>query len=429
MNTDSFKEAKEFLAKSLKRLGYNEHDQDIDKDIDHVRQELQQRNVGEIGSEVQQDVQMDFETRYKEALLKIHDLLIIPFQACKTDDCRNCTPVVSSSEFTSTITGEKFKCKYEFADGESPGVVSCSTKNLIYLFTCNQCKEQYVGETGTKFALRMNNHRSEATPYVKKHFYDPESKCYTENIFNSISIHIIQKLPLLVKDPNTSVNSDTDTSFTSDPNTTVTLDPNTSVTSDPNTSGLDAFKSLSLNDSTIRNNSPPRSSGDSGKPETSKRKSRGKGKEDPKETKKRLLIEDEWIIKLGTFYPFGMNDKLSEEEKNNASNYRFLKPLLASASGQRTQPTVTPNKDRIVEELLALLKNNDPRPMIRLKEVTKTLSPAAKHKNLIEDIKKRYHERMQTIGENSRNKQLNAMIKEILHFMDIRHDTDKCLIH
>ena len=38
--------------------------------------------------------------------------------------------------------------------------LNCNSKNVIYLLTCKVCDIQYVGETGTRFRERMNNHKS-----------------------------------------------------------------------------------------------------------------------------------------------------------------------------------------------------------------------------------------------------------------------------
>ena len=41
-----------------------------------------------------------------------------------------------------------------------PGNYNCDSSNIIYLLKCNKCNYgNYVGETSTKFRLRMNNHK------------------------------------------------------------------------------------------------------------------------------------------------------------------------------------------------------------------------------------------------------------------------------
>ena len=41
-----------------------------------------------------------------------------------------------------------------------PGNYNCDSSNIVYLLMCNKCNYgNYVGETSTKFRLRMNNHK------------------------------------------------------------------------------------------------------------------------------------------------------------------------------------------------------------------------------------------------------------------------------
>ena len=60
-----------------------------------------------------------------------------------------------------------------------PPPLTCDTKNVIYIFYCNICNEgNYVGETGTQFRLRFNNHKKSIRDNfsgfpVAKHFNLP----------------------------------------------------------------------------------------------------------------------------------------------------------------------------------------------------------------------------------------------------------------
>ena len=38
--------------------------------------------------------------------------------------------------------------------------LTCWSKNVIYLATCNKCNLQYVGSTSTEFKVRFRNHKS-----------------------------------------------------------------------------------------------------------------------------------------------------------------------------------------------------------------------------------------------------------------------------
>lgn len=58
---------------------------------------------------------------------------------------------IESSSFTSFATGKTYRIKEH---------LSCDSKNLIYLVSCNKCKLQYVGSTKTSFKVRFRNHKS-----------------------------------------------------------------------------------------------------------------------------------------------------------------------------------------------------------------------------------------------------------------------------
>ena len=55
--------------------------------------------------------------------------------------CRHCPKIDRSGEVTSTSTGRKYR---------SQVLVSCNSRNLIYLIQCQICKIQYVGQTKNK---------------------------------------------------------------------------------------------------------------------------------------------------------------------------------------------------------------------------------------------------------------------------------------
>ena len=43
----------------------------------------------------------------------------------------------------------------------SPGNFNCDSSNVVYLLYCDRCPEiTYIGETGTSFRHRFNNHKS-----------------------------------------------------------------------------------------------------------------------------------------------------------------------------------------------------------------------------------------------------------------------------
>ena len=97
---------------------------------------------------------------------------------------QTCPNISLLSFATSNITGHKYRC----INGDQ-GLLSCSSQNLIYLLTCISCGQQYIGETATKFNLRMNTHRT--------------SKVGCEHVINhkktcsncEFSYQILEKLP------------------------------------------------------------------------------------------------------------------------------------------------------------------------------------------------------------------------------------------
>ena len=70
---------------------------------------------------------------------------------CPSTRCQLGAHVTDCTSFTSCSNGKRFPIN------ES---INCRTTNLVYLITCSRCALQYVGETSTSLAVRMNNHLS-----------------------------------------------------------------------------------------------------------------------------------------------------------------------------------------------------------------------------------------------------------------------------
>ena len=71
---------------------------------------------------------------------------------CESDNCVTCELLLPGTTFKSTMTGKDYKFMPS---------VSCHTKNIIYLVTCQQCKKQYVGKTAQTLKQRHYGHRRE----------------------------------------------------------------------------------------------------------------------------------------------------------------------------------------------------------------------------------------------------------------------------
>ena len=70
---------------------------------------------------------------------------------CKRSRCDLCKNVlIESNFFQSFQTNRKYFIKPR---------LSCDSKNVIYLASCNKCRLQYVGSTATQFKVRFRNHK------------------------------------------------------------------------------------------------------------------------------------------------------------------------------------------------------------------------------------------------------------------------------
>ena len=77
---------------------------------------------------------------------------------CKDKRCKTCPNLDNSKKIQSNITHRKYQVI------NPTGVnLNCHSQNVIYLLTCLSCNVQYVGETGQRFNLRMNGHRTAKT--------------------------------------------------------------------------------------------------------------------------------------------------------------------------------------------------------------------------------------------------------------------------
>lgn len=79
---------------------------------------------------------------------------------CTNIKCKACQHILEGSTFSSSNTGKKFNLKQN---------ITCKSKNLIYLVTCNKCSKQYVGQTSRILAERIANHLS----CIRKHKSNP----------------------------------------------------------------------------------------------------------------------------------------------------------------------------------------------------------------------------------------------------------------
>ena len=70
---------------------------------------------------------------------------------CGRKRCMVCKNVTETKTFKSNVTKKRYKINFR---------LNCDDKRLIYLFNCNVCNLQYVGQTTDKFRFRWNNYKA-----------------------------------------------------------------------------------------------------------------------------------------------------------------------------------------------------------------------------------------------------------------------------
>ena len=119
---------------------------------------------------------------------------LIPCGGCVF--CR--THLNTSTNFRSSVTGKQFT----LSSNEIPNTLACTSKNVIYLITCDKCCIQYVGMTTTNIRTRFYNHRSCMKNYKRNillydHFCGPGhemSHCKVQIIFHVKQMMMTQKM-------------------------------------------------------------------------------------------------------------------------------------------------------------------------------------------------------------------------------------------
>ena len=87
---------------------------------------------------------------------------------CSNTRCATCRHFNPSRQFYSTATKKCFRVRDSY---------TCSSKHVIYLITCTQCKKQYVGRTTKTLRERISQHKwsinKKEPRYISKHFNLP----------------------------------------------------------------------------------------------------------------------------------------------------------------------------------------------------------------------------------------------------------------
>ena len=110
--------------------------------------------------------------------------------SCGNKRCEVCINVKTTNEFSSSVTGEKFKINHK---------LNCNDKCLVYLLTCNKCHKQYVGQTTDAFRLRWNNYKSNSRKFdrgencMQEHLYRHFQSDQHEGFLQDILVTLIDK--------------------------------------------------------------------------------------------------------------------------------------------------------------------------------------------------------------------------------------------
>ncbi len=94
------------------------------------------------------------------------------FITCTRKSCLTCKQYVKVPVVYGHTTDKKFAC---VPNGEE---LSCRSKNIVYLLSCNVCGMQYVGETSRELHCRYMEHvrtikKNQLDTYLVKHFNQP----------------------------------------------------------------------------------------------------------------------------------------------------------------------------------------------------------------------------------------------------------------
>ena len=79
----------------------------------------------------------------------------LKIQTCGSRRCETCPILNTQSKFLSSFT----KKEYHVSSSDAISFLSCKSRNVIYLLSCQKCGLQYVGETGRALHERISGHR------------------------------------------------------------------------------------------------------------------------------------------------------------------------------------------------------------------------------------------------------------------------------
>jgi len=94
--------------------------------------------------------------RIKPCHVYLQNCLSVPaslISVCGSNRCKTCPVYNTSSRFTSSFTNKSYPVFSSVS-------LSCHSFDIIYLITCKECGQQYVGQTTQRLHIRVSGHRN-----------------------------------------------------------------------------------------------------------------------------------------------------------------------------------------------------------------------------------------------------------------------------
>ena len=109
--------------------------------------------------------------------------IITPYNSCDTDKHY----LVAERKFTSKVTGKTYFIK---------GDLSCNSKNVIYLITCDKCKDEYIGSAvdfKPRFRVQKSDIKTKKERCGTSRHFNEKCLCST-SLFGYVKVQIIEQV-------------------------------------------------------------------------------------------------------------------------------------------------------------------------------------------------------------------------------------------
>jgi hypothetical protein len=108
---------------------------------------------------------------------------------CNHPRCLLCQALNETTKISSFASNRTYKCL-----SHDQTQATCNSSNVIYAITCNQCKKQYVGETGQKLNTRIGQHRRSVEGGMNIGCYRLKEHFKQGGICKDFSVTVLEKL-------------------------------------------------------------------------------------------------------------------------------------------------------------------------------------------------------------------------------------------